>query len=102
MYMSSITLDPLILLKGVLGFHDPFHVEKVDVPTIRGRNNTVQPPGIVSLVWSDPPEALHEPIVLLLPGMNNNSETGFVRRLAKRLMKGTEAKVATLDYRCVL
>jgi hypothetical protein len=93
-YMSSISaLNPLKLLSQVLGSSVKDTVERIDLPD----------GGIVTLVWTNsaPPATQEQPLILLLPGMNNSSETGFVRSLSLALSRSTPSHVATLDYRHV-
>ena len=61
--------------------------------------------GVVTLVWStELPISSGDQIVLILPGLNNSSETGFIRVLQRRLTSAMEAEgkrphVAVLDMR---
>jgi hypothetical protein len=58
--------------------------------------------GIISLNWFDEaPVARGETITLVFPGMNNSSETGFVRRLANIVADDNRAghHTAIVDYR---
>ena len=94
-YMSSLSmLNPFTVIALILGTHKLDTVEKIIIPADSG---------VVSLVWSStaPPASLNQPIILLLPGMGNSSETGFVRRLSRLLSSTTPFTVSTMDYRHV-
>ena len=93
-YMSSLSmLNPLTIFTKFMG-HAPLldTVEEVNLPD-----------GIASVVWQSvkPPAILNQPLILILPGMNNSSETGFVRRLSRHLGQTTPCHITACDYRHV-
>ena len=100
-YMSSLStfgsFDLTSIIGGLRGNHIADTVEKIDLPD----------GGVCSISWSMGPPPTHKgaAVVLLLPGLNNSSETGFVRRLARLLTSSSSSSssssVCTLDYRHV-